>query len=768
MKHVILIILLFVNTQINAQEVSGRITNNKGESIELVNVVLYNAEDSTFITGTITNQNGEFVISNIDKEDLYIKLTCLGYKEATFKVLVGHKTDYILNENIQFLNEVTITTSKPIVKIEDGKLSFDVSTLIQQRPINNAFDILGEIPGVEKMGNRISIIGANSTTIIINNRVSSMPTDQIIAYLKSIPPEHIKSVELLYVTPPKYGVNGSSINILIDNYRTTKRERKAQVTLEGNKAHYFSPSAGFSFSSANKNSLLNIIYSFRYDNDRPTEKLDAFHSLNNELYHISLENYSKVKYKGHNIGLSFDYDLKNKDAINLSYNTHIKSFDTKRYGTTVINEDQNIESINTRRGPSDLHNVAIGYSHNNLLIGADYTYYNNTEDQCLINLIEQKSDSILSNSKQIINQGSFYISNEHTLRKEQKLSYGVNAKISHSSNNQSTLISNKSNNGFSQEQSEQSVDGFIGWSQTLGKKFTVKANILLEYYEANITSENTKQTIWKDWNLYPTMTMVYKIAPMKILQFSVLSERRYPSYWQTTPNMSYMNYYVTIEGNPGVKPSKMYSGRLNFILHGKYIFQLFGNISSDYIQQSLYQSSDELQATYKIINLDKHNTFGSMVVLPFRIDQIIDSKLIISGFLIHDKGLLEDISFDRKKIFGRVALNNNFYLNTKKSLSVQLNGYYATNAIQGIYDVKPMYNLSTGIVWNVNKHMTFSVVGDDLLNGRRGRTATSIQNQNYNQIINNDSRRILISIRYNLGGYKDKKSLKIDTSRFGL
>lgn len=768
MKHVILIIMISVNMQTYAQQILGRVINNKGEVIELVNVVLYDTRDSTLITGTITNQDGEFIIENMNKKDLYIKLTCLGYKDTIYTALLDSKADYILDESIQILNEVKITASRPIVKIDDGKLSFDVPTLIQQRPINSAFDILGEIPGVEKNGDRISIIGANSTTIIINNRVSSMSFEQIVEYLKSVPPEHIKRVELLYVTPPKYGVNGSSINILIDNYRTTKRERKAQIVLEGNQAHCFSPSTGFSYSSANEKSLLNVVYLFRYDNANPSEKLDAFHLLNNESHHISLENNSKTKYKTHNIGLSFDYDLKNKDVISFSYNANINRSDTKRNGLIVVDEDQYIKSVNKRKGPSDLHSVSINYSHNNLLIGADYSYYNNKKDQYLINSREQTSDSIISNSKQIVNQASFYMSNEHVLMKNLKLSYGINTKMNHSDNDQSTFINNKPDNVFSQEQSEYSVDGFVGWSQNFGKKFTVNANMLLEYYEANIASGDINQTIWQDWNLYPTITMVYRIAPMKILQFSVLSERRYPSYWQTTPNITYMNYYVAIEGNPNIKPSKIYSGRLNFILRGKYIFQLFGNVSSDYIQQSLYQSSDKLQATYKVINLDKHNTFGSMAVLPFKIGQVIDSKLTLSGFLISDKGVLEDVFFDRKKMFGRISMNNNFYLNTKKNLSIQLNGFYATKSIQGIYDIKPMYNLSTGIVWTVNERLKLSMVGDDLLNGRRGRTLTNIQNQNYNQIINNDSRRFLVSIRYNIGGYKEKKSSNIDTSRFGL
>lgn len=773
-----LIIALFSNVQIYAQQIAGKLTNSRGESIELANVLLYRSADSTFVTGTITNQNGEFVFKNIVPKKNYLKVSCMGYYDAIYSDVVGRHVNYVLRENTQTLEEVTVTANKPIVRIREGALAFEVATLIKHRPINNAFDILGEIPGVEKMGNKIQIIGANSTTIIINNRVSSMTADQLIDYLKNIPPERVKQVELLYVTPPQYGVNGSSINLVIANDRSPVKKQKAQITLEGNQSYYFSPSASVSYSLANAHSSLNVLYSFRYDHEHPSEQMESFHQLGDDQHRVSFENATKGIYKAHHVGVSYDYDFKNKDVLSLSYNGTINRSDARRSGLIVIDEDRKISSANKSEGPSDLHHISLDYTHRNLHLGANYSFYNNKKDQFLVNTLEPTSSGILlsevasgqitSNSKQLVHQGYVYMSNQHSLRGKQVFSYGVNARINRSNNDQSTWADESLEGGFSQKHSEYAVDGFVGWSQNLGKKVSVNANLSLEYYRAKIKAGTVEQTLWKNWEVYPTLTLVYKIAPMKTLQFSLLSERKYPSYWQTTPNVTYLNDYVASKGNPKIKPAKIYSGRLSFILKGRYIFQLFGNLSSDYIQQSLYQSPESLHATYKIINLDKHNIVGGLVVLPFKVGQRLESKLMVSGFLIHDKGALEEVAFDRKKIFGRISMNNNLYLTAKKDLSVQLNGFYATPAIQGIYDIKPMYNLSLGMVWEANKRLNVSLTSDDLLNGRKGRTTTKIQSQNYNQTIHTDSRQIVLTVRYNIGGYKEKESSKIDTSRFGL
>lgn len=755
----------------NVSQLSGKVVDGRGENLELVNVLLYTATDSLFVTGTVTNKEGEFHFRKNSDKDLYIKLSGIGYQDTVYSL--GKETigTYTLLESNSKLEEITITASRPIVTIDDGKLTFDAPSLIKQRVVNNAFDVLGEIPGIEKLGDKISLIGSNSTTIIINGRASSMTADQVIEQLKNLAPERVKSVEVLYVTPPEYGVKGSSINVIVENMRKEKRERKTEIMFSGRQAYSFSPSAGLSYSSTSKKAFLNISYSFRYDKDHPAEELNAVHRLSiNDSCLISLSSNSQATYKIHNLGISLDYDLRNKDVVSVSYNAKYTDPNNRRFGTLIADNDRIIDSNNRTNGLSNLQNISLNYSHKSMTFSADYSYYDNKKNQHLINSDFKKleADDIVSNSRQTVNRGSFLLSNQHVFVKKQKLSYGINGMIGKSGSKQVSRSEKENSSGFLLDQSEYSVDGFVSWSQSLSKKVTLNAALSLEYYNAIARTGNINHTLWENWNLYPTLSVVYKLAPMKMLQFSISSERKYPTYWQSTPNVTYMNAYTLIEGNSSILPSTVYAGRLNFILKGKYIFQVFGNAASKHIQQSLYQSNEKLQAIYKIINLDKHDTFGAMTVLPFKVGRVWDARLVVSGFLIHDKGRLEDINFDREKVYGRFMLTNTIYLSPKRNLSFQLNGFYATESIQGVYDIKPMYNLSAGIVWDVSNRLKINVLGDDLLNGRQARTSTHIQNQNYNQIINNDSRMVSFTIRYNLGGYKEKKRDEIDTSRFGI
>ena len=138
--------------------------------------------------------------------------------------------------------------------------------------------------------------------------------------------------------------------------------------------------------------------------------------------------------------------------------------------------------------------------------------------------------------------------------------------------------------------------------------------------------------------------------------------------------------YVSIAGNPQLKPSDDYMFRTVYIFRSKYIFQLFGTRSARNIRQTLVQSPDQLQAVYRVSNLDYRDTYGFLIITPFMIGKHLSSRVILSGFNVIDKGQITHVSFDRHIWAGQIRLNNT--LNISKTLSMQINGYFISKAIQ--------------------------------------------------------------------------------------
>ncbi len=69
--------ILAISLSVFGKDIKGRILDAKGNPLEFANVVLL--QDSAFITGVITNNNGEFKLSSNLTTGLKLKLSFVGF-----------------------------------------------------------------------------------------------------------------------------------------------------------------------------------------------------------------------------------------------------------------------------------------------------------------------------------------------------------------------------------------------------------------------------------------------------------------------------------------------------------------------------------------------------------------------------------------------------------------------------------------------------------------------------------------------------------------
>ena len=94
----------------------------------------------------------------------------------------------------QELPEVMIMGERPIVKAEQGKLVYDVPRLVGNLPVDNAYDILKNLPGIVNMNGSLTL-GGQSVTVVINGKVTTLSAEQLDALLKSIPVSRIEKAD---------------------------------------------------------------------------------------------------------------------------------------------------------------------------------------------------------------------------------------------------------------------------------------------------------------------------------------------------------------------------------------------------------------------------------------------------------------------------------------------------------------------------------------------------------------------------------------------
>lgn len=72
---------LSVMTSTMAQSIMGKVVDTKGEPLAFANVVLLNRQDSAFVKGAVSGEDGSFSIDSVCNGGI-IKVTSVGYKTS--------------------------------------------------------------------------------------------------------------------------------------------------------------------------------------------------------------------------------------------------------------------------------------------------------------------------------------------------------------------------------------------------------------------------------------------------------------------------------------------------------------------------------------------------------------------------------------------------------------------------------------------------------------------------------------------------------------
>lgn len=129
MKVGIGILLLFFVASLQAQNITGVITNNKKQPIDGATIVLQTT-DSTYINASISNVDGTFVLDSQPEEyRLIVQHLLYKTKEITGK---GRDVGVIrLDPQDYALDEIVVKAERPFVKVEDGRLGYDLIRFVR-------------------------------------------------------------------------------------------------------------------------------------------------------------------------------------------------------------------------------------------------------------------------------------------------------------------------------------------------------------------------------------------------------------------------------------------------------------------------------------------------------------------------------------------------------------------------------------------------------------------------------------------------------------
>ena len=146
----------------------GRIVDTHHQPVDFANVSLLNVNDSSFITGGVTNENGQFVIP-CNAQKAIVKVTCVGYNTYRNIFSTGKIGTIALSEATLNLQKVVVKGHRKIYKSDGTKLIVDVQKSVLS-DFGSADDVVAQLPTVSGSDGSYSVFGRGIADVYIDNR----------------------------------------------------------------------------------------------------------------------------------------------------------------------------------------------------------------------------------------------------------------------------------------------------------------------------------------------------------------------------------------------------------------------------------------------------------------------------------------------------------------------------------------------------------------------------------------------------------------------
>ena len=222
----VLLILLLVPAAAPAQEdaatLSGRVVDvADGSSVGFASVVVESADSGERVTGTLTGEDGRFLVQGLPPAAYKISASFPGFLTAETDVLVGELNqsydlgDIQLNRLQSFEDEITVTAEAiratgldtQVFQLDDGPTQSTGSLL----------DAMKSLPGVTvDQEGKVSLRGSDRVAILIDGRQSSLTGFGSQRGLDSVSAANVEAIVIIHNPSARFDAAGMAgiINII--------------------------------------------------------------------------------------------------------------------------------------------------------------------------------------------------------------------------------------------------------------------------------------------------------------------------------------------------------------------------------------------------------------------------------------------------------------------------------------------------------------------------------------------------------------------------
>ena len=772
----------------------GKVIDNQKKPVSYASVSLRTFGKDSLIGGQLTEDNGDFSITDLPFGAYNLKINYLGYKDIVQKVMVVPNKmeqdlgNLVMSPDVTKLKEVVITGDNAMMEMKPDRKVFNVSKDISARG-GTGLDVMKNIPSVSVDADGNVTLRNNSPQIYIDGKPTTLTLDQV-------PADQIERVEVITNPSAKFEAasSGGILNVILK--RNNKPGYNGIVNMGiGTNSQYngmamlnlkqkkFGVSVMYTINGAT-NPTTGYTNRTTLDSATKTPTGYSFQNINSTQKRI---------FQVARVGL--DFFINNRNTLSISENAVFGNFNTYEAQTFNIDSaNKNLISKGTRDNSQLNHfrnfTTDVNFKHTYPTEGKEYVIdvqYNHTQgggNYLYTTNMYDPSGTLLPNNPQI----ETTLGGQHAdmitaqwdlsvpLKHNMKIETGVRSNYKLTYSNLTVKDFNYTDNSYDYNASlsnnyriDDLVDAaYVTFSHQV-KSFNYQLGLRAEqvYYRGMLLSNNdssfsyqyptTASSIPKI--LFPSINLSQKWGEKHELQINFSRKSNRPNFFQIAPFIFYSDNFNYRIGNPKLQPEFINQAEINYNLSLKkfsWLSAIYGKYTQQPITSFIYPLPSNPAIFINTFENGDHSVSGGWEN-TIRISAVKKLDIMLTGNVFYTQ--INGGSNENSASNSGFAWTGKAVISYKLPLDImiQANGTYESPKIQPQGRTMPLYYFDLSLSKDIS-FVTINLAVSDVLNSKINGSHTFSDNYIQDQTRRRDVRFAKLGVSFKFG--------KMDASLF--
>jgi hypothetical protein len=759
---------------------TGRVQSPTGAPVEFATLTLHRAADSVVVKSDFSDANGAFWFEAMAAGRYVVSAAQVGYDRYwTAPVtlpLAGSLPPLTLRPSTATtLQEVTVVGRKPLFERQADRTVVHVegSTLAAG---NTTLDVLARSPGITLTNDNLALRGKQGLLVLIDGKRQPLTGTELADYLRALPAEQVRSLELITNPPAKYDAQGGAGIIAINLKKDQRQETNGTANVGYGRGYHgrFTTGLTLNYRHQKVNLFGNYAYSDR-TRQLPLSTHRDFTQAGQLLGSSDQEDHNRLRAQAHTWRAGLDYTLSKRTVVGIVGSGLVREAhnvgtnDTRYYGAdgtlTGAAQAMSYRDVTTPNGAGSLnfrHVLADSSGSGEVSGDVSYADYRTARGQGLTTEPIGSSaglvpSTLLGQQTGRLTIQSAQVDYRQPLTRQRQLELGVKASQVSADNdavftrttNGQKAIDPTQTNRFRYDEAIRAA--YVSFTQTWSKT----------KLQAGLRGEQTLATGRQDvgnvgfdrkyFQLFPSGSLTRTFSAKHELAVAVSRRIDRPGYGQLNPFRVYLDATTYGAGNPDLLPQTSYNLELTHTFRQKFSTSL----SYSHTRHPILDGVQPESATSRLIvqrpvNLSTQQYYALTVTAPLEPRKGWDLYNTLVVYYSQFVGDLAGTALNQ----GRPAfsLSSESTVALPKSWTVEVNASYNSREQLGFLDHWAYGQLSVGAqksVWAGKGIVKVNVTDIFFTDVTRGRATYANYREQFQE--RSDSRAATLSFTYRFG-----------------